>query len=81
MDRFDIDVAEHRPQHYGDVVAALATAPSAAAMALTVASTSLPSPCRLASQLASLYESQVPPDASCQTSAFKAEALTDAVQP
>src|SRR5215467_3308199 len=68
-------VFEHRPPHYGDVVAALATAPSDAAIALTVASTSLPSPCRLASQLGSLYESQVSPDASRQTSAFNGRSI------
>src|SRR6516164_5596228 len=46
-------------RHYGDAAAAFASASSAAAMALTAASTSWPSPCRFASQPGSLYESHV----------------------
>jgi hypothetical protein len=53
-----------------DPVAVLAIASSAAAMAVTVPSTSWPSACRFASQLGSLYESHVLPDPSCQTNAF-----------
>src|SRR6202011_4141383 len=60
---------------YGDVVAVLAIAASAAAMAATGVSTSWPTPCGFASQLGSLYESHVLPDASCQTSAFNGRSI------
>ena len=59
----------------GTAVAVLATASRAAAMARTAASTSWPSPCRLASQLGSLYESHVLPDRSCQTNAFSGRSI------
>src|SRR6516165_4459212 len=60
---------------HGGVVAALASAFSAALRALTVASTSRPSPCRFASQPGSLYDSHVLPDASCQTNAFNGRSI------
>ena len=56
-----------------DTVAAFATAASAAVMAFTASSTSRP--CRFASQLGSLYESHVTPEASCQTNAFSGRSM------
>ncbi len=50
--------------------AAHVTALSIAVMILTGGSTSEPRPCRFASQAGSLYEIQVPPDASSHTSAL-----------
>src|SRR5262245_36258908 len=63
------------PWRYGPVVADFAVAASAAAIALTAGSVSWPSPCRFASQLGSLYESHVLPDASCQTNAFSGRSI------
>ena len=56
-------------------VAALATASRAAVIVPTGGLRSPPSPCRSASQAGSLYESQVSPAASCQTSAFSGRSM------
>src|SRR5258707_12656124 len=64
-----------RADGYGAVVAAFVTLLNAPAIAPSAASASWPRPCRLASQLGSLYESQVAPDASCQTSALSGRSI------
>src|SRR5689334_16900873 len=61
--------------NYVDPVASLAIALMPAAIALTAGSRCAPNLWRLASQLGSLYESQVLPVLSCQTNAFSGRSI------